>query len=131
MRVVDIENGVSAFYDGTIGVIVRQDALELPSKYLREAIEIALEVARELSDDEYYYEARGMSELEKKRERYRVRRPILYAEIKKRDGEKCKMCGDTKRLEIDHITPLSKGGGDELDNLQILCKSCNTRKGAR
>lgn len=33
-------------------------------------------------------------------------------------------------LEFDHIIPLSKGGGDTVDNLTIACKRCNGRKGA-
>ena len=34
-----------------------------------------------------------------------------------------------KDFEIDHIHPQAKGGGDELDNLQLLCANCNRRKG--
>ena len=36
--------------------------------------------------------------------------------------------GDYVVLTIDHIVPVSKGGGDTLDNMQILCKPCNERK---
>lgn len=32
---------------------------------------------------------------------------------------------------VDHIVPVSKGGRDELDNLVISCRSCNSRKGVR
>ena len=31
-------------------------------------------------------------------------------------------------LEIDHIIPLSKGGGDDIDNKQSLCQKCNNKK---
>ena len=34
------------------------------------------------------------------------------------------------RLEIDHIHPLARGGTNKLDNLQVLCRSCNARKWA-
>ena len=32
--------------------------------------------------------------------------------------------------EVDHIVPLSQGGGASPDNLQALCKSCHSRKTA-
>jgi 5-methylcytosine-specific restriction protein A len=33
--------------------------------------------------------------------------------------------------EVDHIQPLSRGGGHEWDNLQALCRSCHSKKTAR
>ena len=36
-----------------------------------------------------------------------------------------------RHFEIDHIIPSSKGGTDHLDNLQLLCGSCNRIKGSR
>lgn len=58
-------------------------------------------------------------------------RPKLAKLVFERDEHKCKYCGSTKKLEIDHIVPLAKGGTNDLENLQILCKTCNSRKGAR
>ncbi|WP_136314433.1 HNH endonuclease [Actinomyces procaprae] len=34
-----------------------------------------------------------------------------------------------RSAEVDHIVPWAQGGTDELENLQILCRSCNLRKG--
>lgn len=43
--------------------------------------------------------------------------------------KKCKYCLSEKNLTIDHKIPLSKGGTDNVKNLQCLCFRCNTRKG--
>lgn len=48
-----------------------------------------------------------------------------------RDGYRCAQCGTAEDLTIDHIYPKSLGGADTEDNLQTLCRSCNSRKGAR
>ncbi|MDR1498247.1 MAG: DUF262 domain-containing protein [Puniceicoccales bacterium] len=51
-----------------------------------------------------------------------------------RQNGKCPKCGKTFRIEEmegDHITPWSEGGKTEPTNLQMLCKDCNRRKGAK
>jgi HNH endonuclease len=35
-----------------------------------------------------------------------------------------------EQVAIDHRVPLSRGGGVELDNLDIPCRACNARKGS-
>lgn len=51
------------------------------------------------------------------------------SEVFERDGAKCKNCNRQDNLTIDHIMPTSKGGTNDLDNLQVLCERCNKRKG--
>ena len=45
-----------------------------------------------------------------------------------RDGYICLNCGCDTKLSIDHIIPISLGGSSDPDNLQTLCKSCNSSK---
>lgn len=49
--------------------------------------------------------------------------------IFERDFYRCINCGTHKSLSIDHIVPVSKGGGNEIKNLQTLCATCNSSKG--
>ena len=49
-------------------------------------------------------------------------------------GFACGLCGETITAEtahVDHIVPVSKGGGNEKANLQATCPACNLAKGNR
>lgn len=56
----------------------------------------------------------------------------LRHDVFKRDGYRCRECGasveDGATLEIDHIIPVAKGGTNDINNLQTLCKECNRGK---
>lgn len=43
----------------------------------------------------------------------------------------CLKCGERKKLTVDHVLPVSLGGANTIDNLQPLCKSCNSSKGTK
>ena len=57
----------------------------------------------------------------------------LRFEVFKRDGFQCQYCGKQPPeavLEVDHIIPKSKNGGDGIENLITSCFDCNRGKGA-
>ncbi|MCL2305306.1 MAG: HNH endonuclease [Planctomycetaceae bacterium] len=60
--------------------------------------------------------------------------PAVKERLYKQQSGKCNACGvdmENRHLEIDHIVPKSKGGGDYYENYQLLCGSCNRIKGDR
>lgn len=50
--------------------------------------------------------------------------------VSARDRGKCVQCGSAENLEFDHKIPWSRGGTNTVNNIQLLCGSCNRRKGA-
>lgn len=55
----------------------------------------------------------------------------IFMRIGRRDGFRCGACPATTDLQIDHVLPVSRGGGSEDENLQLLCGSCNSSKGTK
>ena len=55
-------------------------------------------------------------------------------EIRLAQGNRCeyfRYCGtsfEEAAYHIDHIVPVRRGGDNTRDNLQLLCRSCNTSK---
>lgn len=59
-----------------------------------------------------------------------------WEKIKKDNNYCCTICGmqepfteqQYQKLTEDHIIPISKGGSNNIENIQPLCKSCNSSK---
>ena len=50
------------------------------------------------------------------------------ASVLRRDGYLCQRCRVRPAKEVDHITPRSQGGTNDLWNLQSLCRPCHREK---
>ena len=50
-------------------------------------------------------------------------------QVMERDGHKCRMCGKSEGLaDVHHIIKRSQGGGDDMDNLILLCRECHNKQ---
>ena len=73
-------------------------------------------------------------------ENARAVRPTIRATFSKEERTaiarnqryRCMYCGvrlTSDNLQIDHMDPVSRGGSNDDENLQALCRRCNIRKG--
>ena len=46
-------------------------------------------------------------------------------------ADKCVRCGSTESLELEHITPISQGGSNHIENLTTMCAECNHGVGGK
>jgi 5-methylcytosine-specific restriction endonuclease McrA len=61
---------------------------------------------------------------------YKNRVPYSKKNVMIRDGFKCMYCGThSKRLTIDHVIPVSRGGKTNFENCVAACRPCNNWKG--
>ena len=78
-------------------------------------------------DDEEDDEEDEEGEKPRRRKRLSEERKTLYKAQKGR----CMYCGfkgEIDRFQVDHKTPVARGGRDGIGNLQMLCSPCNNRK---
>jgi hypothetical protein len=74
-----------------------------------------------LTKDEKYLNIRAFTDSQK-RAAYEKQKGIC---------PECNEHFEIQEMEGDHITPWSEGGKTQPDNLQMLCKNCNRRKGKK
>lgn len=63
-------------------------------------------------------------------QRVRLARRNIY----RRDKWRCGYCSTEcpeQELTLDHVKPISQGGGKSWENLVTACRPCNTQKGGR
>ena len=121
-----LSNGVvSAIKDGRSNIGY---SLNIPPENLKNKDKFIDICEKKISD---YLKKNGDNLWEHRyRNRSNFRGSIRY-EALKRAKRRCELCGkhdDEGTLQLDHIIPHSKGGSDDISNLQVLCSTCNANK---
>lgn len=114
--------GAQLFPDYMSSSVAEWERLKAISSIARLAIELYAELRQEIAARRNAPNVRKAAN--KQRRKFRQ-------EIIARDGEQCAKCGATDNLQVDHIYPVSRGGTNDLDNLQLLCGPCNLSKSAK
>lgn len=82
-----------------------------------------------------FLEKRFLGKPMPRRREERAPRPHIKGDdrwsVWERDDFRCVLCGSRRRLSIDHVVPISKGGANDVANYQTMCTRCNAKKGNR
>jgi hypothetical protein len=55
----------------------------------------------------------------------------VMLKVVRRDGQMCQLCGKNvadHEIEFDHRIPKARGGASSVENLRVLCRTCNRKK---
>lgn len=78
----------------------------------------------------FFYQS-GASETRESRQDGRYIPRHIMLKVVRRDGHICQICRTNvpdDKIEFDHIIPVAKGGPTSVDNLRVLCRTCNRTK---
>lgn len=120
MRIINVDitlgdkEGEIFYNGGYIGNIKQNKILKILNEYCVE-----------------YKQPEPKTEQEKTRDKFKKNKTNLLKKLLKTNNYCCAKCESKENICIDHIKPIAKGGGNQIENLQFLCRTCNSKKGKK
>jgi len=79
------------------------------------------------------YYKNNLDQASRRRHKRRARMASVRSELYSREDilsmyPYCLRCLSNESLALDHVVPISRGGPNVVENIQVLCKVCNSRK---
>lgn len=112
-------------YQGRVYISEDRD---LTAEDVRALVNVARNKRRLTLDKAHALQAMS-DQLDEPRRRRTIPQEVRVA-VWQRDGGRCVDCDSQDKLEFDHVIPIALGGANTERNLQLLCETCNRRKGA-
>ncbi|WFP50190.1 HNH endonuclease [Methylomonas sp. EFPC3] len=78
----------------------------------------------------FFVQSGGTETKESRPEGRSVPRNVML-KVVRRDNHTCQLCHahvPDDEIEFDHIIPFSRGGATTVENIRLLCRSCNRKK---
>jgi len=106
-------------------LILKEVGQSYYDRRIRELRESGWKIATKISGRDFYYRLESHEKGPGKKREY----PTAKIRLQLYETQnKCQFCGALDNLQIDHKVPRERGGQTELENLQLLCSSCNVEK---
>lgn len=74
---------------------------------------------------EFHLNKVDAAKVERLRKQFARKKESLKKELIQKFGKKCHYCSKTDSLDIHHLTPLSHGGDNSIENLVFTCQDCH------
>lgn len=111
-------------YDSIDDEVLRGKLLQLKGRYAHQDPNMSLsDLLHRLCDQELAEKTAAPSRAPKIESKAEITRQVW-----RRDGSKCVNCDSTHAVQIEHRIPKAVGGAWALENLCLLCRSCNQRR---
>jgi len=121
-------------------------AKEHPKEHRQHQVEFRKRHLKEIREKERFRKREAYKKDPQQKEQTAVKNSVRRTRVTKSGGAftreqwvalcrsyrfRCLCCGKRKKLTVDHVVPVSRGGTSFISNIQPLCDTCNKAKSSK